>query len=76
MRNKSKTKHVEKKKKISTNKNNSFNGNNNDWKDEQNHRFEKKETLIWTRNWSGLYVFLKYKHHTKKQFKATAGGRK
>ena len=46
MRNKSKTKHVEKKKKISTNKNNNFNGNNNDLKDEQNNRFEKKETLI------------------------------
>ena len=44
---------------------NNYNSDNNDLKDEQNHRFEKKETLIWTRNWSGLYVFLKYKHYTK-----------
>ena len=33
-------------KKKSRNKNNKYNSNNNDLKDEQNHRFEKKETLI------------------------------
>ena len=31
---------------ISRNKNNNYNSNNKDLKDEQNHRFEKKETLI------------------------------
>ena len=40
MRNNSKTKHVEKEIIISRNKNNNYNSNNNDLKDEQNHRFE------------------------------------
>ena len=31
---------------ISRKKNNKYNSNNNDLKDEQNHTFEKKETLI------------------------------
>ena len=31
---------------ISRNKNNYYNSYNNDLKDEQNHRFKKKETLI------------------------------
>ena len=31
---------------ISNNKNNNYNSNNNDLKDGQNHRLEKKETLI------------------------------
>ena len=31
---------------ISRNKNNKYNSNNNDLKDEQNHRFEKRETLF------------------------------
>ena len=77
MRNTSKIKHIEKKVIITSwNKNNNYNSNNNALKDEQNQRFEKKETLIWTRNWSGLYAFLKYKHYTKKQFKTTAGRKK
>ena len=42
MRNNSKTKHVEKKLIISNNKNNNYDINNNDLKDEQNHRLEKK----------------------------------
>ena len=41
------------------------------WK--MNHRFEKKETLIWTRSWSGLYAFLKYKHYTKNSLKQWPG---
>ena len=48
MRNNSKTKHVEKII-ISRNKNN-YNSNSNDLKGGKNHRFEKKETLIWTGN--------------------------
>ena len=48
MRNNSKTKHVEKII-ISRNKNN-YNSNSNDLKGWKNHRFEKKETLIWTGN--------------------------
>ena len=40
MRNNSKTKHVEKEIIISRNKNNNYNSNNNELKDEQNHRFE------------------------------------
>ena len=47
-RNNSKTKHVEKI--ISRNKNNNYNSNSNDLKGGKNHRFEKKETLIWTEN--------------------------
>ena len=50
---------------IFRNKNCNYKSNNNDLKDEQNHRFEKKEALIWARNWSGLYGFLKYKHYRK-----------
>ena len=47
MRNNSKTKHVENNSNIkSRNKNDNYNTNNNDLKDEQNDRFEKKETLI------------------------------
>ena len=49
MRNNSKTKHVEKII-ISRNKNNNYNSNSNDLKGGKNHRFEKKETLIWTEN--------------------------
>ena len=41
MRNNSETKHIEKKLIIS-NKNNNYNGNNNELKDGQNHRLEKK----------------------------------
>ena len=40
MRNNSKTKHVEKEIVISRNKKNNYNSNNNELKDEQNHRFE------------------------------------
>ena len=40
------TKHVEKKIIISNGKNNNYNSNNNDLKDGQNHRLEKKSTLI------------------------------
>ena len=45
MSNNVRTKHVEKKKIISNNKNNNYNSNNNDL-DGQNHRLEKKYTLI------------------------------
>ena len=46
MGNNSKTKHVEKKLIISNDKNNSYNSNNSDLKNGQNHRLEKKYTLI------------------------------
>ena len=49
MRNNSKTKHLEKII-ISRSKNNNYNSNSNDLKGGKNHRFEKKETLIWTGN--------------------------
>ena len=58
---------------ISRKKNNNYNTNNNDLKDEQNHRFEKKETFIWTRKWSGN---LKYKHYTKNSLKQRPGEKK
>ena len=45
MRSNSRTKHVEKNKN-KLKKNDFYDSNNNDLKDEQNHRFEKKETLI------------------------------
>ena len=51
------------------------NRNNNDLKDGQNDRLEKKETLIRTRNWSGLYAFEEYKHYTENSLKwATVPG--
>ena len=56
--------------------NDDYGSNKNDLKDGQNHRFEKKETLIWTTNWSGLHAFLKYKHYAKNSFKTTAGREK
>ena len=40
----------------SSNKNNTNNSNNNDLKEGQNGRLEKKETLTWTKNWSGIYT--------------------
>ena len=46
MRNNSKTKHVEKKLIMSNNLNINYNSNNNDLKDGQNHRLEKKYTMI------------------------------
>ena len=42
MRNNSKTKHLEQKLIISNNKNDNYDSNNNDLKDEQKHRLEKK----------------------------------
>ena len=66
MRNNSKTKHVEKK---SSNKNINDNSKKNDLKDGKNDRLEKKETLIWTRNSSGLFTFEEYKHYTDKTIK-------
>ena len=38
------------------NRSNTNNSNNNDLKDGQNGRLEKKETLTWTKNWSGIYT--------------------
>ena len=60
----------------SRNKNNNCDSNNNDLKDEQNHRSEKKEIFIRTRNCSGLYAFLKYKHYTKNSLKQRSGDNK
>ena len=48
---------MQKNKKIRSNKNNNDNSNNNDLKDGQNDRLEKRETLIRTRNGTGLYAF-------------------
>ena len=48
------------------------NANNNNLKDGQNDILEKKEILIRTRNWSGLYAFEEYKRYTK-QLKPTTG---
>ena len=56
--------------------NDDYDRNNNDLKDGHNHRFEKKETLIWTRNWSGLHTFLKYKHYAKNNLKQRPRGKK
>ena len=55
------------------NKTNNDNSNNNDLKFGQNHRLEKKETLIKTRNWSGLYAFEEYKHCTENNLKERSG---
>ena len=60
---------------MSRNKNN-YNSQNNDLKNEQNYKFEEKETLIWTRNWSDLYGFLKYKQYTKNSLKQRPGEKK
>ena len=56
-------------KKKSSNKNINDNSKKNDLKDGKNDRLEKKETLIWTRNWSGLFTFEEYKHYTDKTIK-------
>ena len=61
---------------ISNNKNNNYNSNNNDLKDGQNHRLEKKETLIWIRNWLGLLRIWRIQALHDKQFKTTAGRKK
>ena len=50
---------------MSRNKNNIYNSNDNNLKDVHNHRLEKKETLIWTRKWTGLHEFLKCKDYRK-----------
>ena len=61
---------------ISNNKNNNYNSNNNDLKDGQNHRLEKKETLIWIRNWLGLLRIWRIQALHDKKFKTTAGRQK
>ena len=64
------TKHVEKKLIIS---NDNHNSNNNDLRDRQNHRLEKKWTLIWITNWLGLLRVWRIQALHDKQFKTTAG---
>ena len=59
--------------KRSSNKNNNDNSNNNDLKHGQDDKLEKKETLIRTRNWSGLYVFEEYKHYTENNLRQRPG---
>ena len=73
MRNNSKTKHVEKKLIISNNENINYNSNNNDLKDGQNHRLEKKYTMIWIRKWLGLLRAWGMQALHDKRFKTTAG---
>ena len=63
------TKHVEKKLIIS---NDNHNSNNNDLRDRQNHRLEKKWTLIWITNWLGLLRVWRIQALHDKQFKTTA----
>ena len=58
---------------ISNDKNNNYNSNNNDLKDGQNHRLEKKQILIWIRNWLGLLPIWRIQALHDKQFKTTAG---
>ena len=76
MRNNSKTKHAEKKLIINNNKNNNYDSNNNDLKDGQDHWLEMKQTLIWIRNWSGLYAFDEIKHYTTNSLKQRLGEKK
>ena len=60
---------------MSRNKN-KYNSQNNDLKNEQNYKFEEKETLIWTRNWSDLYGFFEIQAVHEKQFKTTTRRKK
>ena len=81
MRNSSKTKHRTCRKKekiiiISNNKSNNYNSNNNYLKDGQNDRLEKKQTLIWIKNWLGLLHIWRMQALPNKQFKTMAGKKK